>query len=367
MQANERAMQLMLQVSMTSRQGDELYNRGKYTEAKNTYWKIAKSVLGNDLEIPTYSGSKGGGVRCKKYIDIDPFNRSNLVACYNGLAACCAREKDFESALMWYEEIEVVYLNIYYTSPTPLYDWMNYNLDVPELTFQRVKALTTSSDLTLQLGNTAVAFNLRWRACTNFISMPPRHHPPTVKAMNSAEKIVELSELRHPDPQLINKSGVTDPALRLYGSWARVSFKPLPGKVLARSAHSAFIWKSHFYIAGGRKDSFGPFYRDLWCLDLTQKPSSREWRQLPDYPIPKSVSGMFLSWNMIVYENKAYLFTGRKVIDYFDLVTEKWGRTPTTFSPTADDLRVGLTGDWPYRGSILADRLWKTARFRGMS
>jgi hypothetical protein len=36
-------------------------------------------------------------VRCKKYIGIDPFSRSNLVACYNGLAACCAREKDFES------------------------------------------------------------------------------------------------------------------------------------------------------------------------------------------------------------------------------------------------------------------------------
>jgi len=66
-------------------------------EAKILYWKIAKSLLGNDLEIPIYSGTKGGGVRCKKYIDVDPFNRSNLVACYNGLAACCAQEKDFES------------------------------------------------------------------------------------------------------------------------------------------------------------------------------------------------------------------------------------------------------------------------------
>ena len=66
-------------------------------EAKNLYWQIAKSALGNDLEIPAYSGGKGGGVRWKKYIDLDPFNRSNLVACYNGLAACCAREKDPES------------------------------------------------------------------------------------------------------------------------------------------------------------------------------------------------------------------------------------------------------------------------------
>jgi hypothetical protein len=61
-----------------------------------------------------------------------------------------------------------------------LLDWINYNLDFPELTFQRVKALTTASDITLQLGNTAVAFNLRWRAFTNFISLSPRHHPPTV-------------------------------------------------------------------------------------------------------------------------------------------------------------------------------------------
>ena len=66
-------------------------------EAKNLYWKIAKSVLGNDLEIPAYSRSNGGGVRWKKYIDLDPFSQMKLVACYNGLAACCAREKDFES------------------------------------------------------------------------------------------------------------------------------------------------------------------------------------------------------------------------------------------------------------------------------
>jgi hypothetical protein len=61
-----------------------------------------------------------------------------------------------------------------------LLDWINYNLDFPELTFQRVKALTTASDITLQLGNTAVAFNLHWRAFTNFISLSPRRHPPTV-------------------------------------------------------------------------------------------------------------------------------------------------------------------------------------------
>ncbi|KIJ95852.1 hypothetical protein K443DRAFT_314458 [Laccaria amethystina LaAM-08-1] len=128
----------------------------------------------------------------------------------------------------------------------PLYNWINYNLDFPGLTFQRVKALTTASDLTLQLGNTAVAFNLRWRAFTNFISLPPRHHPPTVKTMNNAKKIAEPSELRHPDPQFINKKGVTDLVLQLYWSWAPVLFKPPPGMFLARSAHSAFIWKSTY-------------------------------------------------------------------------------------------------------------------------
>jgi hypothetical protein len=64
---------------------------------------------------------------------------------------------------------------------------------------------------------------------------------------------------------------------------------------------------------------------------------------------------MSLNWNMIMYENKEHLFTGRKVIDHFDLVTEKWGKTPTTFTPMADNLRVGVTGDWPYRGLVLSD------------
>jgi hypothetical protein len=105
------------------------------------------------------------------------------------------------------------------------------------------------------------------------------------------------------------------------------------------------------YVAGGQKDSLGPFYRDLWCLDLLKFDA---WRPLPDYPIPMSSTQLFLNCEMIVHENKAYLFTGRPQIDYFDLVTEKWGSIMTTYKRTKSDELHGITNKWPYPEKVVS-------------
>ena len=47
---------------------------------------------------------------------------------------------------------------------------------------------------------------------------------------------------------------------------------------------------------------------------------------------------------MAVYKDKAYLFTGRPLADYFDLVTEQWGTLPTKFKRDSG-LKNGDTRD----------------------
>jgi hypothetical protein len=51
-------------------------------------------------------------------------------------------------------------------------------------------------------------------------------------------------------------------------------------------------------------------------------------------------------------DDKAYLFTGRRQVEFFDLATRKWGRIMTTYK--GDDGRV-KPGRWPYPGDRLVD------------
>ena len=70
-----------------------------------------------------------------------------------------------------------------------------------------------------------------------------------------------------------------------------------------------------------------------------------------------SRSGAFLGWNFIPCpeHRKAYLFTGRPELDYFDLTTKKWGSIMTKFIRNDPaDTKAGIKS-WPYPGSKLTD------------
>lgn len=335
---------------MTSRVGDKIVKAGKWDEAKALYWNDAKQLVGDQFQIPGISGSSGGGLRSAQYTNVGHFERANLMGCCNGMAKCYIHEKDIESALAWLDEVNVLYLNGYYSAEQgPLYDWFDHNIDLPEITFQRVTALTTGAALLHDLGNTATAAQRRWNACDTIKGMPKPHFTPEVNAMNDMNKVVDAISLRHPDPQLCAKLKVTAPSLQIRGSWKKLQVKAPPGRIMCRLRFASFIWNSRLYVAGGAKESHGPFYRDFWCLDLIKLD---EWRQLPNYPIPMSKTGLFVGWNMVVHEEqkRAYLFTGRPRLDYFNLVTETWGSITTTYKSTAADISAGVQDNWPYRG-----------------
>jgi hypothetical protein len=106
------------------------------------------------------------------------------------------------------------------------------------------------------------------------------------------------------------------------------------------------------YVAGGRKSEKGPYYRDLWTLDLTKLDA---WHQLPDYPIPIAQTGIFLGLNIVVHNDTALLFTGRPAVDVFDLKTGTWSSFVTTYTPNSADIAAGVVGGWPYPGNSSCD------------
>ena len=79
----------------------------------------------------------------------------------------------------------------------------------------------------------------------------------------------------------------------------------------------------------------------------------------PEFPHPMSRTGAWLGWNILVHptHKKAYLFTGRQSLDFFDLTTRKWGFVSTKFvHGGVADTRAGIsTSAWPYPGSNLTD------------
>ncbi|GLB35176.1 hypothetical protein LshimejAT787_0207410 [Lyophyllum shimeji] len=341
---------LMLDARMTCREGDTLFKAGKYAEAMASYWNSALKVVGPDYRIPGVPGGVGGGVRTELYSSMDPWERANLMGCCAGLAKCLLKEGDTESALAWLEEINALYKGTYFTTEKPLYDWIDFGLDLPELTYRRVVGLATSSDVFVSLSNTGAATHRRWVANTSIVNLPAHHKTSRTLAEANKDKVAELTQLRHPDPNSTNRLELKNPDLQVQGSWAKLPVKS-PARVLARFAFASFTWKSRLYVAGGQQDSLGPFYRDFWYLDLEKLDA---WRPLPGYPIPQSSSGAFLNWSMVVYNNKALLFTGRRQMDYFDLVTEKWGTIDTTYTPTRADEKAGV-GKWPWPGQRLSD------------
>jgi hypothetical protein len=97
------------------------------------------------------------------------------------------------------------------------------------------------------------------------------------------------------------------------------------------------------------KDAGGPWHRDFWRLDLQKFDA---WHELPPYPVPTTVAGEFRGFSMAVHEDKAYMFTGRPEVDFFDLISNKWGSILTAFK--RDDEKPD-PASWPYPGKELSE------------
>ncbi|TEB27444.1 hypothetical protein FA13DRAFT_1736574 [Coprinellus micaceus] len=325
-------------------EGNVMLEDGRLEDARDFFFEKAKAFVGENTRLPSIQGGQdGGGFRNDTYKDLLPIDRAALMACCNGMGKYYVAKRDFESALSWFEETQIVFLHMKFNSPAPMYEWKSFTLDLPELTHQRT------------LGNTATATERRWECSTAVVNLSDAHKSsPAMKRLNNTDKIAAAIQLRHPDPSICHKLSVTYPNLQVQGSWKKLTLKPATKTIGARQRFASFIWDSHLYVIGGWTGDIGfQFYKDFWCLDLADE-TGRQWRILPEYPLPVRA---LLSASMVVHreEKRAYLITGRSRVDYFDLVTERWGSIKTTFQATEEDRRCGVKNNWPFRGENLTD------------
>ncbi|KIY49786.1 hypothetical protein FISHEDRAFT_40769, partial [Fistulina hepatica ATCC 64428] len=329
--------------------GDKLYEVGRCDAAKESYLGEIRAIIGQ--EVFTMPGLPEQGVRRETYVKLDPINITTLMGCCVGMARCLYKEDELEAALWFLEEVSVLERNIYYAAPRPLYDWEPHGVNLPEMSRQISNAMTFASDIFLALGNTGASVDRRWMASYESGHFPQEHFD-KLALMNQRGSMSTMMQFRHPDPERSPGQRLSHARLQVWGSWLRLHVKRPPSGSLDRFGHTCFIWKSRLFVAGGRKDSLGPFYRDLWCLDLQRLDS---WRRLSDYPLPFGKTNIWVGWSTIPYENKAWMFNGRLDVDYFDLVEERWGSVRTTFEPTPADRKAGLTEKRFYPSSFVQD------------
>ncbi|KAF7368557.1 hypothetical protein MVEN_00179000 [Mycena venus] len=342
---------LMTRISLTCRQGDTLYKTGQFDAAKAKYMELATDIVGAGFSLPMTAGSPSGGVICDVYIELDPWQRANLMGCCVGMAKCFRRENNLEMALAWCDEVNALYRCGFYQLPQPVYDWIDSCPDLPELTLVKATALCLASEILASLGNSGTATTRRWNAHKTSKNLFMHHQTAALHAVLNPALRNRMLELRHPDPNAPLSAGRVS-GLQVRGSWSRLSIGKLGGPTDGREAFASFIWNSHLYVAGGRTCSNGPFHRDIWKLDLN---NPDEWRRLPDYPIPLQISGRFIGWTMLIHNDTALLFTGRPTIDVFDLKTEKWSSLKTTYAPTSADIDAGVVDGWPWPNKMSCD------------
>lgn len=221
-------------------------------------------------------------------------------------------------------------------------EWSDFAVQIPEHFRQRIVAAATAADVFLFLGNTGAGVHRRWAGAATKSSIHSDCSSPDIDAILPSSALRAISHFKHPDPMLAPKLILKDDKLQLRGSWQKLNV-PIPGG--SRLGVASFVHEGHAYVFGGEKDIEGPFFRELWRLDLTKLD---KWRAMPAYPIPESVTGKLVGYHMCVAaDGKAYLFTGRSQVDYFDLKVGRWGAISTKYKAGKGETR------WPYQSMLL--------------
>ena len=121
---------------------------------------------------------------------------------------------------------------------------MDFNLDLPELTYRRSSGHALMSEIYLSLGNTGTATHRLWTGNNIIYSLPASHQTSRITTAANQNKVIDLLQLRHPDPHLTARLEVKEPELQVLGSWKKLHVKAPPEKLLHRYGVSCFIWKS---------------------------------------------------------------------------------------------------------------------------
>ncbi|KAJ7109557.1 hypothetical protein C8R43DRAFT_1139663 [Mycena crocata] len=328
---------------------DKLSEAKQYKDASVRYIQAATTMLGRDL--PT-----NGPYNLAEYAKLVPsWPLVDLMEFLNGAAECLSKLRCYKQALWLAAEIEVIIRNVQMESTrgTPYFEWFDFDLKFSAYVLQRLRPRVVAQTIYRELGNTAAANERRWHSTT---MVSKDLETPAIRKLNPTIQEDPVYRLRHPDPKLVATLAVTDPSLQVMGSWQKIPVKK-GGGITSRMGFASFVFEGryfvysmladfiifigHLYILGGEKYLSGPHHRDFWCIDLA---GGDEWRPLPAYPVPASVTGDLVGFSMVVHEDRAFFFTGHPEVDVFNLRTHTWSALRTSF-PEA----------WPYPKNNVVD------------
>lgn len=224
-------------------------------------------------------------------------------------------------------------------------DWKHTNLLIEEYYLNQQKYHLRLSQSFLSLLNTSCAVHHSWAVASISGSIASATKPPRIVKMLDDANVMKFAEYRHPDIKLPGRLKISYPSLQYRGKWDRMVVK-VGARPQPRLGMATWIWGGGIYVAGGQS-AIQDRLRDMWVLKLSDDPSARKWRRLPDIP-PRAEGGPpeFCTAGLLmkVWNDVAYLFFGDKNVLAFDLAGESWKKKSATFS-----------GKWPYVRNDLSE------------
>ncbi|KAJ7432153.1 hypothetical protein FB451DRAFT_1197227 [Mycena latifolia] len=240
----------------------------------------------------------------------DSWDAIDLMSCLNGAIECSRKLLDYDTALLWVEEADILDKKLEATV-----QWTPMQSASSDYYFERLTTLFLASQVFFAVGNTGSAVHRRWLAddaLSAHLKMP--------QILGTSLLGVDILRLRHPNPETVATTSVDDSHLQI----------------------------CQLYVLGGEKSAEGPSYRDFGVLDLAKLD---RWQQLADFPIPEGFTGDMQGFQLVTHrDGRAFVFTGLpSAIAVFHTKRRKWEILRTTFIGDAQAPK------WPYRGLLVAD------------
>ncbi|KIJ56983.1 hypothetical protein M422DRAFT_218829 [Sphaerobolus stellatus SS14] len=330
----------IVRCNVLQKKGQLLASKLKINQAIPILMEAIRAILGSDFVLPLPLENP---VKVLKYMELSTWERADVAVCCNLLGACYQIKGNVPEALRWHNEVIIIHLNARYASLMGKYDWDDYIPMNIDYWAEIISAYVRKSDIYNDLENTSAALEYGVYA-DMYISQVLMNNKEMREILEKDLKLLPLSQLasaRHPDPELSLKLKVTRPDLQMDGSWKRIRLEK-GGNISPRRGFARFMYNGCFYVFAGDPTIGCPMYKDFYYLDLQKMD---KWRRLPDYPTQRirfDSRDNRTGWSNIVicvWEDKAYLFTGRLIVDYFDLKRKEWGVITTRYlSP----------GSWPF-------------------
>ncbi|KAF9016321.1 hypothetical protein BDZ89DRAFT_1141571 [Hymenopellis radicata] len=290
---------------------DQLLRQKKFREAREHYVEGATTLCGTIPYREKYF--------CDTYLGLKNLERSIVATtCCVGAARCMYELGDYVESLQWVSQVNVLQRHAQASTMDDTFEWMDCQVNVPEYYRVRLLATAVGADIYVKLGNTGAAVENHWTAtCTRGI-IPPRLQDEALKGIPKeapGTPVESISNIR--------------------GSWKKLNSRGLS----SRMGCGIFVYNGYLYAFGGEKALEGPFFPELWRIQLRSLGGSvGDWQPLPSYPfasLTMNYTGFPMALNR--KDNKAYLFVGTQDMRYFDVQKEQWGLLRTTYQ-----------GKWPY-------------------